>query len=69
MAIGGFGSFTGAMVGGVIVGLISTLVPIWVNPLYVNPIIYGAMLVLLVMRPQGLFGTAGRFGAAGLREV
>jgi branched-chain amino acid transport system permease protein len=69
MAIGGFGSFTGALVGGVIVGLISTVAPVFINPLYVNLIIYGVMLVLLVIRPQGLFGTAGRFGAAGLREV
>jgi len=69
MAIGGFGSFTGALVGGVLVGLISTVVPVFINSLYVNLIIYAVMLVVLVIRPQGLFGTAGRFGAAGLREV
>jgi len=69
MAIGGFGSFTGALVGGVLVGLISTIVPVFVNSLYTNLIIYAVMILLLIVRPQGLFGTAGRFGAAGLREV
>lgn len=69
MAIGGFGSFTGALVGGEFVGLVSTVVPIWVNPIYIHLIIYGTMIALLVIRPQGLFGSAGRFGAAALREV
>jgi branched-chain amino acid transport system permease protein len=69
MAIGGFGSFTGALIGGVLVGLTSTVVPIWLPAIYVNLIIYGGMTVMLILRPRGLFGSAGRFGAAALREV
>lgn len=69
MAIGGFGSFSGALVGGVLVGLVSTVVPVYLPAIYVNLIIYGAMVLMLVIRPQGLFGSAGRFGAAALREV
>jgi branched-chain amino acid transport system permease protein len=69
MAIGGFGSFTGALIGGILVGLASTVVPIWLPAIYVNLIIYGGMTAMLVLRPQGLFGSAGRFGAAALREV
>lgn len=69
MAIGGFGSFTGALIGGILVGLTSTVVPIWLPAIYVNLIIYGGMTVVLILRPRGLFGSAGRFGAAALREV
>jgi branched-chain amino acid transport system permease protein len=69
MAIGGFGSFIGALAGGIVIGLISTVTPIWVNPNYAVLIIYGFLVLLLVIRPTGFFGTAGRFGAASLREV
>jgi branched-chain amino acid transport system permease protein len=69
MAIGGYGSFKGAFVGGLVVGLASTIPPIWVNPTLVSTIIYGLMLVILLARPRGLFGTAGAFGSARLRDV
>lgn len=69
MAIGGYGSFTGALLGGLLVGLISTIVPVFISPAYVNLVIYGVMILVLVARPRGLFGTAGRFGSAALREV
>ncbi len=69
MAIGGYGSFKGAFLGGLIVGLATTIPPIWVNPTLVSTIIYGLMLAILMARPRGLFGTAGGFGSARLREV
>jgi branched-chain amino acid transport system permease protein len=69
MAIGGFGSFSGAAVGGIFVGLTSTVVPVFLNADYANLILYGAVVLFLLIRPRGLFGTAGRFGATSLREV
>jgi branched-subunit amino acid ABC-type transport system permease component len=51
------------------VGLISELVPVFISPSFVSLVIYGFMIVVLVVRPQGLFGSAGRFGSAALREV
>jgi branched-subunit amino acid ABC-type transport system permease component len=69
MAIGGYGSFNGALVGGLLVGLMSTIIPLYLDAQYVNLIIYGLMILVLVVRPKGLFGTAGRFGSAALREV
>jgi branched-chain amino acid transport system permease protein len=69
MAIGGYGSFQGTLLGGLLVGLISTIIPLYLNAAYVSLIIYGLMLVVLVFFPKGLFGTAGRFGSAALREV
>jgi len=69
MAIGGFGSFPGALVGGVIIGVLSTVTPVFINPNYTNLVIYAFMVIFLAIRPSGLFGVAGRFGAARLREV
>lgn len=69
MAIGGYGSFVGALAGGLAVGLVTELVPVFISPNYVNLIIYGLVLAVLIARPHGLFGSAGKFGAAGLREV
>jgi branched-chain amino acid transport system permease protein len=70
MAIGGYGSFAGAIVGGLVVGLVGEVPLIWVNPDVSGALIYGAMLLLLLVRPQGIFGSGGSaFGAAAVREV
>jgi branched-subunit amino acid ABC-type transport system permease component len=70
MAIGGYGSFIGAVAGGLAVGLIQFVPSIWVNPDWSNALIYGLLLLVLLLKPQGLFGSGGSaFGAAGLREV
>lgn len=70
MAIGGYGSFPGAVVGGLLVGLVGEVPLIWVSPDLTDVMIYGFMLLLLLFRPQGMFGSGGSaFGAAALRDV
>jgi branched-subunit amino acid ABC-type transport system permease component len=69
MAIGGYGSFKGAMLGGLVVGLASKLPLVWINPNWTTLIVYSLMLIILFVRPRGLFGTAGAFGSARLRSV
>lgn len=69
MAIGGYGSFRGAIVGGLVVGLISGLTPVWFDAALAQPLVFLALVVVLVIRPTGLFGTEGQFGSAQLREV
>jgi branched-chain amino acid transport system permease protein len=70
MAIGGFGSFAGAAVGGFIVGLLRQVPVIWLDPSVAAMLIYGAMVIILLIRPQGLFGSGGSaFGAAAVRDV
>jgi branched-subunit amino acid ABC-type transport system permease component len=68
MTIGGFGSFRGAVVGALAVGLIGGLTPIGLEPHWVVPITWTALLLMLLVRPSGIAGTAGLFGAKGLRE-
>lgn len=69
MAIGGFGSFAGAMLGGVIVGLIYGIVPVLLDSHFTVPIMWGVVVLVLLVKPAGLLGSAGLFGSARLREV
>jgi len=69
MAIGGFGSFAGATFGGVVVGLTVGFIPAYLNPDWVNPTVLVLTTVILLVRPHGLLGTAGLFGATRLREL
>ena len=69
MAIGGFGSFAGALVGGVVVGLIYGVVPVVLDSHLTVPVMWLAVVAVLLVRPSGLLGTAGLFGSARLREV
>jgi branched-chain amino acid transport system permease protein len=70
MAIGGYGSFIGAVLGGLIVGLAEQVPLVWLNPSASALLIYAAMVVILLIRPQGLFGSGGTaFGAAAVRDV
>ena len=58
VSLGGFGSILGAMIAGLIVGLIQSLSAYWFGPIYKDVIVYGLFVALLWLRPQGLFGTA-----------
>ena len=69
MAIGGFGSFSGALLGGVVVGLIYGLVPVLWDPHLTVPILWAVVVAVLLVRPMGLLGTAGLFGSAKSREI
>ncbi len=54
--LGGFGSIPGAVVGGIIIGVIETLAGFYLPPGFKNVAAYVVLLVVLVVRPQGLFG-------------
>jgi branched-chain amino acid transport system permease protein len=59
VVIGGVGSFPGAIVGGLIAGEILSLTSM-VNPAYSEVMLFVVMTLVLVLRPQGLFGLRGR---------
>jgi branched-chain amino acid transport system permease protein len=58
VCLGGFGSVLGAMIAGLIIGLIESLSAYWFGPIYKDVIVYGLFVALLWLRPQGLLGTA-----------
>jgi branched-chain amino acid transport system permease protein len=54
--LGGMGSFIGAVVGGYIIGLLETLVSTYVTSYYVEALIFGVLVLVLAVKPTGLFG-------------
>jgi len=55
--VGGMGSFTGALVGGLLVGIVQCMMStLW--PPGANLMIYVAMALVLLLRPNGLLGRA-----------
>jgi branched-chain amino acid transport system permease protein len=59
VVIGGVGSFPGAVLGGLIAGEIISITSMF-NPGYSYVMLFVAMTLVLVFRPYGLLGTAGR---------
>lgn len=54
--VGGLGNIKGAVVGGVIVGLFEAVIGIYVSSYYLNLFVMSALVVVLLVRPQGIFG-------------
>jgi branched-chain amino acid transport system permease protein len=59
VVIGGVGSFPGAVLGGLIAGEIISITSMF-DPGYAYVMLFVAMTLVLVLRPYGLLGTAGR---------
>ena len=58
--LGGFGSIPGAIVGGVIIGVVESMAVLYL-PEGINSVAaYVLLLVVLMVRPQGLFGIQSR---------
>lgn len=58
--LGGFGSIPGALVGGIVIGLIELYAGRLLPDGFKDTAPYIVLLAMLVVRPQGLFGTLGR---------
>ena len=56
IAIGGFGNQLGALVGGIVLGVVEAELLLWVNPTLSDAIALGVLLVVLMVRPTGLLG-------------
>jgi branched-chain amino acid transport system permease protein len=56
LALGGIGSVAGALAGGLILGLIEAYVQFFVGGSWTNAVAYGVFLLVLMFKPEGLFG-------------
>lgn len=56
--VGGMGSLPGAVLAGLLVGIVSSMTSLWA-PAYAELSIFVLMAVVLLVRPQGFFGKAG----------
>ncbi len=58
--LGGIGNLPGAALGGVLIGLVEALVVGYVNPTYRDPIVFGVLILILLVKPNGLLGASER---------
>ncbi|MBW1616278.1 MAG: branched-chain amino acid ABC transporter permease [Deltaproteobacteria bacterium] len=56
VVLGGLGSILGAMLGGIIIGLIESVGPQFMSSTWTEAIVYGLFLLVLFIKPSGLFG-------------
>lgn len=58
VSLGGFGSVPGALIAGLLIGVIQALSAFWAGAVYQDAVIFALFLVVLWVRPQGLLGRA-----------
>ena len=58
--LGGIGSLPGAVLGGVVIGLVRALASAYVGERWTGAIVFAILIVILVFRPEGLLGRATR---------
>ena len=54
--LGGIGSVPGAMVGGVILGIVETMTKAYISSQYADAISYSILIIILLVKPAGLLG-------------
>ena len=53
---GGIGSIPGAMLGGILLGIIETLSKAYISPQFSDAIVFSVLIVILLVKPAGLLG-------------
>jgi branched-chain amino acid transport system permease protein len=54
--VGGLGSLTGALAGGVLIGVSEALAGLFITPSAKSMVSFGLLILVLLLRPQGLLG-------------
>jgi branched-chain amino acid transport system permease protein len=57
--VGGMGSIAGVVVAGLALTQIQAIASLYISPVWTDPIVFGIMVAVLMVRPQGLFGRIG----------
>ena len=57
---GGIGSVPGAMLGGILLGVLEQLSKTYISTLWSDAIVFGVLVLVLVVKPSGLLGKAVR---------
>lgn len=60
IVLGGMGSLKGAVIGGLTLAVISSFVSDQIGPVWAPITFFGALFLVLLIRPQGLFGKKAR---------
>ncbi len=57
--IGGMGSIKGAVIAGLVLTQIQSISSLYISPVWSDPLLFSIMVLVLMWRPQGLFGKLG----------
>lgn len=58
--LGGFGNVTGAVYAGIVIGVVEALSIGYISSSYADVVVFALMIVVLLIRPTGVFGKAVR---------
>jgi branched-chain amino acid transport system permease protein len=58
--VGGIGNIPGAVLGGLLIGVVETLVVGYVSPTYRDAIVFAVLILILIFKPAGLLGRSER---------
>lgn len=56
IVLGGFGKVEGAVLGGILLGIIETLLAAYVSPMFKDGFAFLVLVVVLIFRPKGILG-------------
>jgi branched-chain amino acid transport system permease protein len=56
--LGGIGNIPGAMLGGLLIGLMETALSATAYSTYRDAVAFGVLILILIVRPAGILGTA-----------
>lgn len=57
--VGGMGSIRGAVLAGLVLMQIESISSLYISPVWGDPLVFGIMVLVLMVRPQGLAGRLG----------
>lgn len=57
--VGGMGSIAGVVVAGLLLTQVQAIASLYISPVWSDPIVFGIMVAMLMVRPQGLFNRLG----------
>jgi branched-chain amino acid transport system permease protein len=58
--LGGIGKVPGAVLGGLILGLVRSLGSAYIDERWTSALVFGILIAILIFRPAGLLGTTAR---------
>ena len=54
--LGGIGIIPGAMLGGLVIGLVESLTKAYINTQLADAVVFGILILVLIIKPEGIFG-------------
>ena len=69
VVVGGLGTAFGAMLGGILIGVVTEVSTLWIDTDFKTAIALGVLIVVLLIRPQGILGQRARVAWTGRRSA